>query len=95
MDPLFTMFWKPLAKNPDWSDISPIEPDPIEQEDKVVWIDMEPAALEVLSYLYALSALPLEASRRALMLSRKAILCNMCGYTAWAFRLKVFILRKQ
>lgn len=64
-------------------DVTPVSMD--EGEEPVVCIEYEQAASEILSYLYAMNDRG-ESSDRALELSRRAILCNLSGYTAWAFR---------
>lgn len=84
-------FWKPLSGSPDWLDVSPVSLKQDSDDGEVVVIKYRPQAEEVLGYLYAMMGLPAEGSARALELSRKGILCNMSGYTAWRFRLKVGI----
>ncbi|GMH41212.1 hypothetical protein BSKO_09122 [Bryopsis sp. KO-2023] len=84
MDPFFSTFWKPLALSTDWMDVKPVSME--EGDDPVVCIEYGESAGEVMSYLYAMTNRGGESSDRALELSRKAVLCNLSGYTAWAFR---------
>lgn len=90
MDMLTMAFWKPLKDSSEWVDVSPVSVKQDLGDEDVAAIEYQPQAEDVMGYMYAAMDLPAEGSDRALELSRKGILCNMSGYTAWRFRLKVW-----